>query len=157
MNQSKIDSHFDSVLRLAEDAFYRGEVPVGAIVVSPTGEIISEAFNLKEETYDVSGHAEILALREASKKLKSWRLVDCSLFVSLEPCPMCLSAILQSRIKNLYFGAYDRKGGALSLGYNFSQDNRFNHSFSIYGGFKHYECSTILSRFFKQKRKKYLN
>jgi tRNA(adenine34) deaminase len=131
------------------------EVPVGAIVVSPHGEILSEAYNLKETNNDVTGHAEIIALKRASEKLGSWRLTDCSLIVTLEPCPMCLSAILQSRIKSLYFGAYDTKGGALSLGYNFPFDERLNHKFNVYGGYKHYECSTLLSKFFRAKRNKY--
>ena len=120
----KIDYYFDIALRLAEDAAFNDEVPVGAIVVSPSGEILSEAYNLKETNQDATAHAEILALQKAAKNLGAWRLLDCSLIVTLEPCPMCLSAIAQSRIKSLYFGAYDRKGGALSLGYNFSSDKR---------------------------------
>ena len=150
-----IDSYFEIALRLAEDAFYEEEVPVGAVVLSKHGEIISEAYNLKEKTNDVTAHAEIIALKKASEKLGSWRLNECSLIVTLEPCPMCLSAILQSRISSLYFGAYDTKGGALSLGYDFPFDNRLNHRFNVYGGFKHYECSTLLSKFFRAKRKNY--
>ncbi len=155
MKNKDIDLYFDSALRLAEDAFFQEEVPVGAVIISKTGEILSEAHNLKEKNNDVTAHAEILAIKEAAKKIGSWRLTGCSIIVTLEPCPMCLSAIAQSRIKNLYFGAYDKKGGALSLGYNFSSDSRLNHKFNIYGGFKHYECSTLLSNFFKRKRKNY--
>lgn len=155
MIEDKVETYFDIALRLAEDAFYADEVPVGAVVVSEAGEILSEAYNLKERDNDVSAHAEILALKEASRRIGSWRLNNCSLIVTLEPCPMCFSAILQSRIKNLYFGAYDNKGGALSLGYSFQNDSRLNHRFNVYGGYKHYECSTLLSKFFKSKRKKY--
>jgi tRNA(adenine34) deaminase len=155
MLEKKIDSYFDIALRLAEDAYFAEEVPVGAIVVSPHGEVLSEAYNLKEKNNDVTAHAEIIALKKASENLGTWRLNDCSLIVTLEPCPMCLSAILQSRIKSLYFGAYDKKGGALSLGYEFPFDRRLNHKFNVYGGFKHYECSTLLSKFFRAKRNKY--
>jgi len=151
----KIEYYFDIALRLAKDAAFKDEVPVGAIVVSPSGEILSEAFNLKENTNDATAHAEILAIQKAAKNLGSWRLIDCSLVVTLEPCPMCLSAIAQSRIKSLYFGAYDKKGGALSLGYNFATDTRLNHEFNIYGGYKHVECGSILSNFFRAKRKNY--
>jgi tRNA(adenine34) deaminase len=143
-------------LNAAEDAFHKDEVPVGAVIVSEQGEILAQTFNLKETNHDACAHAEILAIQKASSQLKSWRLNNCSIFVTLEPCPMCMSAILQSRIKNLYFGAYDRKGGSLSLGYNFHKDDRLNHKFNIYGGLKHIECSRILSRFFKQKRQKHL-
>jgi tRNA(adenine34) deaminase len=151
----KIEYYFDIALRLAEDAAFKDEVPVGALVISPSGEILSEAFNLKETTHDATAHAEILALQKAAKNIGSWRLIDCSLIVTLEPCPMCLSAIAQSRIKSLYFGAYDKKGGALSLSYNFATDSRLNHEFNIYGGYKHVECASILSNFFRAKRKNY--
>lgn len=148
--------NMDLALRSAEDAFHKEEVPVGAIIVSEYGEILAEAYNLKETNHDACAHAEVLAIQRASKKIKSWRLNECSIFVTLEPCPMCLSAILQSRIKNLYFGAYDKKGGALSLGYNFHKDERLNHKFNVFGGLRHVECSQLISNFFKKKRQKYL-
>lgn len=155
MKFNDIENYMNIALNMGKDAFARDEVPVGAVIVSEHGELLAEAFNLKESNNDACAHAEILAIQKASERLKSWRLLDCTLFVTLEPCPMCLSAILQSRIKNLYFGAYDRKGGALSLGYNFSKDERFNHKFNIYGGFKHFECSQLLSNFFRSKRRSY--
>jgi tRNA(adenine34) deaminase len=105
--------------------------------------------------HDVTAHAEILAIKKASEKIKSWRLNNCSIIVTLEPCPMCLSAILQARIANLYFGAYDKKGGALSLGYTFHKDFRLNHRFNVYGGFRHLECAKILTDYFKTKRRNY--
>ena len=119
------------------------------------GELLAESFNLKETQNDATAHAEILAIKNAADRIKSWRLNNCSLFVTLEPCPMCLNAILQSRIKNLYFGTYDKKGGAISLGYNFHKDKRLNHSFNVYGGFRHLECAQLLTDFFKSKRKNY--
>lgn len=156
MKFNDIDNYMNMALDLGKDAFAKDEVPVGAVIVSAHGEILAEAYNLKESNHDACAHAEVLAIQKASERLKGWRLLDCSIFVTLEPCPMCLSAILQARIKNVYFGAYDRKGGALSLGYNFSKDKRFNHKFNIYGGYKHFECSQLISNFFRSKRHEYI-
>jgi len=139
----------------AQIAAWNGEVPVGAIVVSGQGQVLSQSYNLKERNFDSCAHAEILAIREAGLQQKGWRLTDCSMFVTLEPCPMCLSAMLQSRIGHLYFGAYDPKGGAISLGYNFYKDTRLNHCFNVTGGIQHYKCSDLLSQFFKQRRESY--
>src|SRR5690606_10326242 len=100
-------------------------------------------------------HAEILALKAASDKFGDWRLEGCKLVVTLEPCPMCLSAVAQSRIDLLIFGAYDLKGGAISLGYNVLKDPRLNHRARIVGGIDHFDNSKLLSNFFKQKRKSY--
>jgi len=145
----------DSALKLAEKAYKIGEVPVGALIVDCNGKIISEAHNLKEECFDPTGHAEIIAIKEAAKKLESWRLSDCTLYVTLEPCPMCLASLVQSRIKKVVFGAYDPKGGALSLGYFLNKDKRLNHRFGIHGGINHYKCSRLISSFFKERRKGY--
>ncbi len=151
------DHHWYMTMALDEAfAAYKSlEVPIGAVLVSPTGEVIAKAHNLKEKTFDTTAHAEILCIKEGSVKLQNWRLSDCTLYVTLEPCPMCLSALLQARVKAVIFGAYDPKGGALSLGYHFNTDKRLNHSFSIMGGVKHYECSKILSQFFKERRERY--
>lgn len=142
-------------LEQADEAYSKGEVPVGALCVSEDGKVLAKAHNLKESTPDPCGHAEILALIEAAKNLGEWRLLNSTLYVTLEPCPMCLDAMRQARIKNLVFGAYDAKGGAISLGYNFHQDSRLNHRFNVLGGVKHYQCSKLLSSFFKQKRSLY--
>lgn len=142
-------------LEEAELAYKVWEVPVGAVLVSPEGNIISRKFNLKETHFNPTGHAEILCLEDGGKKLKNWRLSDCTLYVTLEPCPMCLSAMVQSRLKQCVFGAYDSKGGALSLGYHLHQDKRLNHQFSVLGGVKHFECSKLLSQFFKERRSNY--
>lgn len=138
----------------AQTAFHEDEVPVGCVIVSPYGEALASSHNLKEKNHDACAHAELLAIKEAGSRLKGWRLNDCHLFVTLEPCPMCLSAMIQSRIKRLYFGAYDRKGGALSLGYDFPNDERLNHTFGVMGGIHHYQCSKLISSYFKQKRNK---
>jgi len=147
-----LDWYLKIALEEAELAYKKKEVPIGAIIVDSNGKIISQAHNNKEENFDPCGHAEIIAIKKASEKLKNWRLTGCHLFVTLEPCPMCLAAIKEARLKSLIFGAYDSKGGALSLGYNFHTDSRFNHQFKITGGIMHYESSRILSRFFKSMR-----
>lgn len=142
-------------LEQAELAYRAQEVPVGALLVSPTGEILSRQFNLKESQFNPVAHAEMLALTEGAKKLQNWRLTDCYLYATLEPCPMCLTALVQSRVKACVFGAYDQKGGALSLGYHLHQDKRLNHQFSVVGGVMHFECSRILSQFFRERRTSY--
>lgn len=139
----------------AELAYRAQEVPVGAILVSPTGEILSRQHNLKESHFNPVAHAEMLALTEGARKLQNWRLTDCYLYVTLEPCPMCLTALVQSRVKACVFGAYDQKGGALSLGYHLHRDKRLNHQFSVIGGVMHFECSRILSQFFRERRTSY--
>lgn len=142
-------------LEQADLAYKNQEVPVGAVLVSPEGEVLSKTFNLKETHFNPAGHAEILAITDSARKLQNWRLIDCVLYVTLEPCPMCLMSMVQARIKQCVFGAYDAKGGALSLGYHLHQDKRLNHQFSVIGGIKHFECSRVLSQFFKERRSSY--
>ena len=139
-------------LEEADKAWRLAEVPIGAVVVSPSGEVLAAAHNLKESAHNATGHAELLAIQEASRKLGDWRLLDCRLYVTLEPCPMCLSAIGQARVKQVIFGAYDPKGGAISLGYPLHKDVRLNHRFAVMGGVMHYECSRKLSQFFRERR-----
>lgn len=139
-------------LEQAEQAFSEDEVPVGAIVVSPDGRAVSMAHNLKESSSRPLDHAEILALNLAGEGQKSWRLDGHTLYVTLEPCPMCLSAMVHARISRLVFGAYDFKGGSLSLGFNFHSYSPLNHHFAVTGGVRHYDCSKILSEFFRLKR-----
>lgn len=142
-------------LEEAEKAHWANEVPVGAVIMSASGEILARTHNLKEETHNPCGHAEILAIQEAAKNLRTWRLEGCTLFVTLEPCPMCLAALVQARINQVVFGAYDPKGGALSLGYALHRDKRLNHRFGMVGGILHYECSRLLSIFFRERRGSY--
>jgi tRNA(adenine34) deaminase len=141
----------DEALIEAEKAYRLDEVPIGAVIVDSRGMILSRSHNIKEKNHNPCGHAEILAITEAAKKLNNWRLLDCSLYVTLEPCPMCLSAMIQARIGTLYFGAYDPKGGSLSLNYNFYKDQKLNHAFPVIGGLRHFECSKLLSSFFREK------
>lgn len=126
------------------------DVPVGAIIVKDNT-IIASAFNTKEQDNDITSHAEILAIRMAAKRLNNWRLDNCDLYVTLEPCPMCGWAILQSRIKNVYFGSFDKNYGAFSCAnlLNFSQTKP-----NIYGGICENECDKILIDFFNNQRKK---
>lgn len=136
----------------AQKAYSLYEVPVGVVVVDKDGVIIGRGHNTREKGFDPVGHGEITALRESGRTLKRWRLNGCRLYVTLEPCPMCLAAMINARIQMLVFGAYDGKGGALSLSYNLHRDGRLNHSFSVCGGIMHYECSRLMSRFFKELR-----
>jgi len=129
------------------------EVPVGAIIVKD-GKIISRAYNQRETTNNPLGHAELLAIKKASKKLSSWRLEDCDIYVTLEPCIMCAGAIIQSRIKNVYFGAYDLKGGAFGTSINVLEASNINHHPNIKGGILLEDCSSKISNYFKKKRMK---
>ncbi len=147
----------DEALIEAEKAYRSDEVPIGAVIVDSKGTILARAHNIKEHSSNPCGHAEILAIIHAGEKINNWRLTNCTLFVTLEPCPMCMGAIVQARLSRLVFGAYDKKGGAVSLNYNLYKDKRLNHNFEIVGGLKHYESSKLLSRFFKEKRSSYNN
>lgn len=153
INFQNAEWNMESALLQAEEAYKKDEVPIGATIVDKAGKVLSAAHNIKESNFDPCGHAEILALREASEKIKNWRLSGATLYVTLEPCPMCLSAALHARVSRIIFGAYDLKGGAISLGYNMYKDKRLNHNCEIIGGVQHYKCSSLLSTFFREKRK----
>lgn len=139
-------------LGLAKRAAEKDEVPVGAVLIDSQGQKISQGLNLRESLHTVLGHAEILALHRASKLKKSWRLLDTTLYVTLEPCLMCAGALLQSRVKRVVFGAHDPKGGAFGSLYNVAQDKRLNHQIEIVSGFMEAECAQVLKDFFKMKR-----
>lgn len=125
------------------------EIPVGAVIIKDN-EVIAGAFNRKEELNDVTAHAEILAIREASKKLGRWRLDDCEMYVTLEPCPMCAWAIVNSRIKTVYFGSYDVNYGALGSAIDVRE--LANSKMKVYGGIMEEECDKILNEYFKELR-----
>ncbi len=125
------------------------DIPIGC-VIEKNGEILAVAHNLKEENNDVTAHSEIVAIKEASKKIGNWRLDDCNLYVTLEPCPMCAWAILNSRIKNVYFGAYDLNYGAFGSKINLSTLQ--NNKTKIYGGILEKECEKLLADYFKKIR-----
>lgn len=138
-------------LKEAKKAYAKLEVPVGAVIVKD-GKIISRAHNLKETKFDTTKHAEILAIQKASKKLKSWRLTDCEMYVTLEPCSMCAGALINSRIKKVYIGTIDKKTGAIGSVLNLLDDYTFNHKVEYEKGILKDECEEILSDFFKRLR-----
>lgn len=127
------------------------EVPVGAVIVRE-GEIIARGRNRREETGIATHHAEILAIEEACKKTGNWYLVDCDLYVTLEPCAMCMGAIVNSRVRRVIFGAYDHRFGCCGSIYNLAE-GKFNHTPKVTGGVMQEKCSSILTEFFKKKRK----
>lgn len=127
------------------------EVPIGAVIVMG-GEIIARAHNLKEMKKCAIYHAEMVALARATECLNNWHLDDCTLYVTLEPCPMCVGAMINSRLGKLVFGAYDHKAGAIESVIHLNNDRRFNHRFEAVGGVLESECATLLSEFFKAKR-----
>ena len=144
--------YMKKALKEAKKAYDKLEIPVGAIIVKD-GKIIARAHNQKETKFDTTKHAEILAIQKASKKLKSWRLIDCEMYVTLEPCTMCAGAIINSRIKKIYIGASDEKTGAVGSVLNLFDDYKFNHKPEYEKGILEQDCSEILKRFFKDLRK----
>jgi tRNA(adenine34) deaminase len=139
-------------LREAERAFEAEEVPVGAIVVH-AGKVIGRGFNQREKLEDPTAHAEMLAITAAAQALGDWRLEDCTLFVTLEPCPMCAGAIVNARVKRVVFGATDPKAGACGTLMNVVQDSRLNHRVELVAGVLAEETGAILKQFFRTRRK----
>jgi tRNA(adenine34) deaminase len=140
-------------LKEANKAARKGEVPVGAVVVH-NGKIISRGHNLTEKKQSALTHAEMMALSKASKKLKSWRLVDCDLYVTLEPCTMCAGAIVLSRVRNLVYGAADPKAGAVDSTARVMENEKLNHRVKVISGVLKEEGSSVLTAFFKEMRRK---
>ncbi|WP_408637963.1 tRNA adenosine(34) deaminase TadA [Paenibacillus sonchi] len=130
-----------------------GEVPIGAVVVRD-GKIIGRGYNLRETTMDSTAHAEMVAIREASVLLGSWRLLDCHLYVTLEPCPMCAGAMVQSRVPLTVYGTPDPKAGCAGTLMNLLEEPRFNHRTEVIQGILQQECAELLTTFFRQLRKK---
>lgn len=144
-------AHMRSALAEAEAAAESGEVPVGAVVVAG-GEVVARGHNRSETDNDPSAHAEIVALREAARKTGNYRLTDATLYVTLEPCAMCMGALVQARIERLVFGAYDPKAGAAGSAIDLSDSPSFNHRFEINGGVMAEECGSVLKAFFESRR-----
>ncbi|OLN34041.1 tRNA adenosine(34) deaminase TadA [Desulfosporosinus metallidurans] len=138
-------------LTQAQMAFEQGEVPIGAVVVHH-GRVIAAAHNEREQKNDPTAHAEVLAIQRAAEVLGSWRLTEASLYVTLEPCPMCAGAIMQSRIKQVVYGAMDLKGGATGSVMNVLDYNLWNHKVDIVAGILEKECSDMLKLFFSRLR-----
>jgi tRNA(adenine34) deaminase len=140
-------------LKEAKKAFDIEEIPVGAVIVKD-GKIIAKAHNSKETSKNATGHAEILAIQKACKKLNSWRLLNCEMYVTLEPCPMCAGALINSRISKIYIGTDDEKTGACGSKLNLLEDFKFNHIVQTEKYILKEECSQILKNFFKHLRER---
>ncbi|MDJ0773646.1 MAG: tRNA adenosine(34) deaminase TadA [Mastigocoleus sp. MO_167.B18] len=139
-------------LELAEDAGNCGEVPVGAVIIDSFENVIAEAGNRKQRDQDPTGHAEIIAIRTATQNLRSWRLLNCTLYVTLEPCPMCAGAIVQSRLKLLVYGIDDPKTGAIRTVMNIPDSAASNHSLCVIGGILESDCRQQLQGWFAARR-----
>ena len=139
-------------LEQAKIAYKKDEVPIGAVIVC-NDKVIAKGFNIREKRNDPTGHAEIVAIKKACKKRRSWRLEDCTIYVTVEPCSMCAGALLWTRIRRIVFGAFDAKGGALGSSYNLFEQKNLNHKAEITSGVLEEECSKIMKDFFKAKRK----
>jgi len=147
------EEYMTRALELAARAFDLGECPVGALVTDPDGNIIGEGWNLRETLRSPTAHAEIIAIEQAAKVLNSWRLTDCTLYVTLEPCPMCAGAVMNARLKRLVYGAFDDKNGACASVVNLFEE-RFTHIPYVRSRILLEPCGEILTRFFRQLRDK---
>ena len=146
------EEYMKLALKEAKKAYDKLEIPVGAVIVKD-GKVIAKAYNEKEEKQDSTKHAEILVIQKATKKLKSWRLYDCDMYVTLEPCSMCAGALIQSRIRKVYIGTMDEKTGACGSVLNLLKEYKFNHKVDVECGICQEECEKILKDFFKNLRK----
>lgn len=146
------EKYMKEALKQAKKAYDKLEVPVGCVIVKDD-KIIARAYNQKETRVDATNHAEILAIQKACKKLGTWRLNGCSMYVTLEPCSMCAGAIIQSRIDNVYIGTMDEKTGSCGSVFNLFEDYTFNHKVNVEDGICKDECEAILKEFFKELRK----
>jgi len=148
-NQDKI--FMQKALELAQVAYDMGEVPIGCVIVHE-GQIIGQGYNERNRTGSSLRHAEITAIDQACQHLKDWRLDGCTMYVSLEPCPMCAGAILQARLPRLFFGAKNPKAGAVGSLINLLDDDRFNHKVDVTAGLMEAECAALIKEFFKSLR-----
>lgn len=146
------EKFMQEALKEAKKAYNKLEVPVGAVIVKD-GKVIARAHNLKETKLDTTKHAEILAIQKASKKLESWRLLDCEMYVTLEPCSMCAGAIINARMKKIYIGTLDEKTGAAGSVLNLFEDYKFNYEVEVEKGIMKEQCESMLKDFFKNLRR----
>ena len=151
MNEKSHEYWMTRAIAEASKAEAKDEVPIGCVIVRD-GRIIARGHNLRETTQDPTAHAELIAIRKAARKLHSWRLLDTTLYVTLEPCTMCMGAIILSRIPLIVFGCYDPKGGAAGSLYDLSNDARLNHQLALVPHILEAECSSMLSSFFAALR-----
>ena len=139
-------------LEQARAALAAGEVPVGAVVLSPSGSVIGAGHNLRVSRSDPTAHAELVALRQAATELADWQLTGCTLVVTLEPCTMCAGALVQARVARLVFGAWDEKAGAVGSLWDVVRDRRLNHRPEVIAGVREQECAELLTAFFGTRR-----
>ncbi len=144
--------YMELALKEARVAFSQGEIPVGAVVVDGAGQVIASGYNLRETNHDATAHAEMEVIREACRHLERWRLADCTLYVTLEPCPMCAGAIVMSRIGRLVYGAADPRGGAVESIFNIPGHPWINTKLQVRAGVLEDECLAVLKDFFKNRR-----
>jgi tRNA(adenine34) deaminase len=151
MQEMSHENWMDEAIREAQKAEAIGEVPIGAVIVWQD-QIVGRGHNLRETTFDATAHAEMIAIRQASEKLGAWRLLDCTLYVTLEPCPMCAGAIVQARVPCVVYGTTDPKAGCAGTLMNLLQEPRFNHRTEVVDGVRQEECALLLTNFFRQLR-----
>lgn len=149
----KKEKFMKEAIKQAKKAYDKEEIPVGAVIVKD-GKIIARGYNKKEEKKDTTQHAEIIAIQKASRKIGAWRLQDCEMYVTLEPCAMCTGALIQSRLKRVYIGTMDPKTGACGSVLNLLEDYKFNHKVEVETNIMQKECEKILKDFFKYLRSK---
>ncbi|MET3683791.1 tRNA(adenine34) deaminase [Alkalibacillus flavidus] len=147
------DKFMDEAIKQAKQAEAIGEVPIGAVIVYQ-GDVIATGYNRRESNQLGTSHAEMIAIEEANRHIGSWRLEDCTLYVTLEPCPMCAGAIVQSRIPHVVYGAKDPKAGCAGTLMNLLEESRFNHQATVEHGVKEAECAALLTDFFRQLRER---
>lgn len=152
MRDEELNFFMDEALKEARESAESDEVPIGAIIIR-NGEIIARGTNHKERKNCATRHAEIEAIEEATRVAGNWYLDDCEMVVTLEPCVMCAGAIMNSRLKAVYFGAYDKKAGGFGGLYDFASDKKLNHRLDVFGGIRSEESAELLGEFFKKKRK----
>lgn len=153
MDQTVHEYWMQQAILLAKDAENLGEVPIGAIIVRGD-EVVGRGYNLREQTLDPTAHAEMIAIRDASQHLDAWRLLECRLYVTLEPCPMCAGAIVQARIPQVIYGTTDPKAGCAGTLMNLLQEPRFNHRTEVIPDVLQKECAQLLTDFFRRLRNK---
>ena len=149
----KKEKFMKEAIKQAKKAYDKEEIPVGAVIVKD-GKIIARGYNKKEKKKDTTQHAEIIAIQKASKKIGAWRLQDCEMYVTLEPCAMCTGALIQARLKRVYIGTMDPKTGACGSVLNLLEDYKFNHKVEVETNIMQKECEKILKDFFKYLRSK---
>lgn len=147
------EEYMGLALEEARRAFELGEVPIGAVIVKD-GEVIASAHNLRETGHDATAHAEVLAIRRACEKIGHWRLTGATLYVTIEPCPMCAGALVMSRVDRLVYGAADYKAGAVESLFNITNHSGLNHRMMVRAGVREEECRTLMKDFFRMRRKK---